>query len=123
MGVNTPAYLIGPKILAAIVMGPMLTVVAVVLGIIGGWGAGVIDKYYTSSEYFKGVTDGFQGYDLVIMTIKSVLFGFIIASVSGYLGYTVKGGAVQLAKNSTLAVVLSSICIIVVNFLVAYLML
>jgi phospholipid/cholesterol/gamma-HCH transport system permease protein len=123
MGVNTPAYLIGPKILAAITMGPLLSVISVVLGIIGGWFSGIMDKYYTSGEYFRGVTDGFHAYDVWVMTIKSLLFGFILTSVSGYMGYTVKGGAVQLGRNSTQAVVISSIAIVVVDFFVAYLML
>lgn len=123
MGVNTPAYLIGPKILASVIMAPLLSVISVVLGIIGGWVSGILDKYYTTGEYFRGVTDGFHGYDVWVMTIKSVLFGFILTSISGYMGYNVKGGSVELGRNSTQAVVLSSIAIVVVDFFVAYLML
>jgi len=123
MGVNTPAYLIGPKIAAAIFVVPMLVVIAVFLGIIGGWGAGVGGHFYTTAEYFKGVTDGFKSYDVVVMLVKSVLFGFILSSVSCYKGFTVEGGAVEIGESSTKAVVYSSIIMVIVNFVVAFLLL
>ena len=123
MGVNTPAYLIGPKIAAAIVVVPMLVVIAVFLGILGGWGAGMMGNFFTTAEYFRGVTDAFKGYDVVIMLVKSVLFGFILSSVSCYKGYTVHGGAVEIGKSSTQAVVYSSIFMVIVNFLVAFILL
>ncbi len=123
MGVNTPAYLIGPKILASVFVVPMLVIVAVFLGILGGWAAGIVGGFYSTAEYFKGVTDNFDSYDVNIMLTKSVLFGFIMASVACYKGYTVRGGAVEIGKSSTQAVVLSSIFIIVVNFFVAFILL
>lgn len=123
MGVNTPAYLIGPKIGAAIVVVPMLVVIAVFLGILGGWLAGLLGGFYSTTEYFRGVTDGFDGYDAFIMLVKSVLFGFIMTSVSCYKGFTVEGGSVEIGKSSTQAVVLSSIIMIIVNYFVASLLL
>ncbi|MDB5281810.1 MAG: transporter permease [Bacteroidota bacterium] len=123
MGVNTPAYLIGPKIAAAIFVVPMLVVIAVFLGIMGGWGAGIMANFYTTAEYFRGVTDAFNSYDVFIMLVKAVLFGFIISSVSCYKGYTVHGGAVEIGKSATQAVVYSSIIIVIVNFIVAFILL
>lgn len=123
MGVNTPAYLIGPKIFAAIFVVPMLVVMAVLLGIVGGWGAGILGGFYSTTEYFRGVTDSFDSYDVFIMMVKSVLFGFILSSVSCYKGFTVHGGAVEIGKSSTQAVVYSSIFMIIVNFFVAFLLL
>jgi phospholipid/cholesterol/gamma-HCH transport system permease protein len=123
MGVNTPAYLIGPKLLAAIFVVPMLVVNAVLLGILGGWAAGLLGNFYSTAEYFRGVTDDFDAHDVVIMLVKSTLFGFILASVSCYKGYTVEGGAVEIGKSSTQAVVYSSIFIIIVNFFVAFFLL
>ncbi|MES2621704.1 MAG: ABC transporter permease [Bacteroidota bacterium] len=123
MGVNTPAYLIGPKVLAAVLVVPMLVVIAVFLGILGGWGAGMVGGFYTTTEYFRGVQDNFDGYDVFIMLVKSVLFGFIMTSVSCYKGFTVQGGAVEIGKSSTQAVVLSSIIMIIVNFFVAFFLL
>lgn len=123
MGVNTPAYLIGPKILAGVVVTPMLSVIAALLGIIGGWAAGLMDKFYTTAEYFRGVTDGFKSHDMVVMMTKSILFGFVVSSVPAYMGYTAQGGSIQLARNATNAVVFSSIFIIIIDFLVAFVLL
>lgn len=123
MGVNTPAYLIGPKIGASLIVIPMLVILAVFLGIIGGWIAGVLGNYYTSSEYIRGLQDAFSAKDVNVMLVKSLLFGFIISSISCYKGYTVSGGAIEIGKASTQAVVLSSIFIIIANFIVASILL
>jgi phospholipid/cholesterol/gamma-HCH transport system permease protein len=123
MGVNTRSYLIGPKIIASIFMFPMLVVISVFLGILGGWFAGVLGNFYTTSEYVRGVQDAMKSYDVFIMFVKSVLFAFIISSISCFKGYTVKGGAVEIGIASTQAVVQSSVVVIIVNFLVAFLLL
>ncbi len=123
MGVNTPSYLIGPKVIAGVLMVPMLVVIAVFLGVSGGLVAGILGGYYSPAEYLRGVTDMFMAKDVNIMLIKSVLFGFILSSVSCYKGFTVEGGAIEIGKSSTQAVVMSSIFIIIVNFFVAFLML
>ena len=57
------------------------------------------------------------------MMVKSVLFGFIMSSISCFKGFTVEGGAVEIGKSSTQAVVVSSIVMIIVNFFVAFLLL
>lgn len=123
MGVNTPAYLVGPKILASIFMIPMLVIMAVFLGVLGGWMAGILGGFYTPAEYLRGVQDNFKEYDIFIMLVKAVLFGFIIATISCWKGFYVKGGAIEIGTSSTQAVVLSSIVIIIVNFFVAFLLL
>jgi phospholipid/cholesterol/gamma-HCH transport system permease protein len=69
------------------------------------------------------VQDNFDGYDVFIMLVKAILFGFIMTSVSCYKGFTVHGGAVEIGKSSTQAVVLSSIIMIIVNFFVAFFLL
>jgi phospholipid/cholesterol/gamma-HCH transport system permease protein len=119
MGVNTRAYLIGPKVVAALVVIPMLIVIAVFLGILGGWAGGVSGHFFTSAEYIRGLQDSMKTWDVVVMFIKSILFAFIIASVPCYKGYTVSGGALEIGRASTQAVVWSSIFVIIVNFFVA----
>mgnify|MGYP000190094135 CR=1 FL=1 len=123
MGVNTRSYLIGPKVMGAVFMFPMLVVMSVFLGILGGLLAGTLGGFYTATEYIRGIQDAMQGYDLFIMFIKAVLFAFIIASIACYKGYTVTGGAVEIGNASTQAVVQSSVALIIVNFLVAFLLL
>ena len=123
MGVNTPAYLIGPKIIAGVFVMPLLVTMAVSLGIVGGMLSGVIGNYYSVIEYVRGNQDSFEPYFATLMLMKSAVFGFIITSVSCYYGYNVKGGALQIGKASTKAVVNSCIIIIIANFLIAFLFL
>jgi len=123
MGVNTPAYLIGPKIIAGVFVMPILVTMAVSLGIVGGMLSGVIGNYYSVIEYVRGNQDSFEPYFATLMLMKSAVFGFIITSVSCYYGYNVKGGALQIGKASTKAVVNSCIIIIIANFLIAFLFL
>ncbi|MBP7389243.1 MAG: ABC transporter permease [Chitinophagales bacterium] len=123
MGVNTQGYLVGPKIMASLVVIPMLIILAVFLGISGGMMAGLLGKFFTPSEYIRGLQDNFAGYDVVVMLIKSFLFAFIISSISCFKGYTVSGGALEIGRASTQAVVISSIVIIVVNFITAFILL
>lgn len=123
MGVNTTAYLIGPKIIGALFIVPFLIVMAVFLGIVGGGIAGVLGGFFTAADYDRGLIDGHENYYVIIMLIKSYVFAFIITSVSCYQGYYVKGGALEIGSASTRAVVNSSILIIIANFLIAFLLL
>lgn len=123
MGVNTPAYLIGPKIIAGIFVMPILVTIAVALGIFGGGMAGVLGHYYSAQEYMRGNQDMFVPRFAYIMLFKASVFGFIISSVSAYYGYNVKGGALAIGEASTKSVVNSCILIIIANFIIASLLL
>ncbi|MBS1595039.1 MAG: ABC transporter permease [Bacteroidetes bacterium] len=123
MGVNTRSYLVGPKILAAIVVIPMLIVMAVALGILGGWAGGVLGHFFTTAEYVRGLQDNMKNWDVVVMFIKCVFFAFIIASIPCYKGYNVSGGALEIGRASTQAVVLTSIMLVIVNFFIAFFLL
>ncbi len=123
MGVNTRSYLVGPKILAAIVVIPMLIVLAVALGILGGWAGGVLGHFFTTAEYIRGLQDNMKNWDVIVMFIKCLFFAFIIASIPCYKGYNVSGGALEIGRASTQAVVLTSIMLVVVNFFIAFFLL
>lgn len=123
MGVNTRSYLVGPKILAALIVVPMLIVIAVALGIVGGWAGGVLGHFFTTAEYVRGLQDNMKSWDVIVMFIKCVFFAFIIASIPCYKGYNVSGGALEIGKASTQAVVLTSIMLVVVNFFIAFFLL
>lgn len=123
MGLNTASYLVGPKTIAGITMFPVMVSIAVFLGIVGGWLAGLAGRFFSTAEYIKGLQDNFDPYDVKIMIVKAVSFGFIIATISCFKGYYVKGGAVEIGKASTQAVVLSSIAVIIVNFFIAFFLL
>lgn len=123
MGVNTRGYLVGPRVLGSLIIVPPLIVFAMILGIVGGWGACVLGGFITTQEYMKGLTEGFTPHYLNVMMAKSVIFGFLISSISCYKGFYAKGGSVELGASSTQAVVISSIAVIVANFIIAFVLL
>ena len=123
MGVNTQGYLVGPKILAAVIVIPILLIIAVFAGIMGGLGAGLMEGLYSSQEFVRGLQDPVKDFNTIVMFIKGVSFAFIITSVSCYQGFYASGGVVGVGLASTRAVVFSSIVLIVANFLIAALVL
>ena len=123
MGINTNSYLILPKLVGAVLIIPPLVVMAMFLGIIGGMVAGTMGNFYTQAEYVRGLQDQFNSYYVTVMIIKSLVFAFLITTISCYKGFNVKGGALELGKSSTEAVVVSSIAIIVSNFIIAFVLL
>lgn len=122
MGVNTTAYLVGPKLIAAVTMIPLLVVIAAANGIYGGMLAGMTSGYVSSTEYIQGVLSFFVPKNALIMMIKAVVFSFLIVSISCFKGYYAKGGALEIGKASTKAVVISCIAILVADYLIAWLM-
>lgn len=123
MGVSTAGYLVGPKVFSSILVVPILVVGAVFFGTYGGMMAGSLSGIYSKEEFVRGLQEPLENYDLFIMYMKSVIFAFIITSISCYQGFYAKGGALDIGAASTRAVVYSSICVIIANFLIAYLFL
>lgn len=121
MGVNTPSYLILPKILAGVMVIPLLVIVAAFVSIIGGYLASVGGGFMNTEEYVRGLRAFFLPYNLWMMLVKAGVFSFILTSVACYQGYFVKGGSVELGKASTNAVVISNILILVSDYLIALL--
>lgn len=123
MGINTKSYLIGPKILGALLTIPLLVILAMVLGIYGGRLAGVLGGIISTQEFDRGLLDGFVAKNVWIGLAKAYSFAFIISSVAGYFGYYVKGGALEIGRASTAAVIASCIMILVADYLIAYFLL
>jgi phospholipid/cholesterol/gamma-HCH transport system permease protein len=123
MGINTKSYLVMPKITAALLMIPLLVVIAMVLGIWGGRLAGVSASIISNSEYDKGLLEFFVPYNVIFALIKSYVFAFIISSVPAFYGYYVKGGALEIGRASTKAVVVSCIMILFADYVLSALLL
>jgi phospholipid/cholesterol/gamma-HCH transport system permease protein len=123
MGINSSAYLIMPKIIAAVCIFPFLVVISMFLGVFGGYLAGVAVHAVTSYEYIYGITYDFNTYYITYALIKSLVFAFIITSVSAFYGYYTEGGALEVGRQSTKAVVYSSILILLANVLITQLLL
>lgn len=112
MGINSASYLIFPKIAAAILIFPFLTAISMFLGIYGGYVMGVSAGACTPYQYIYGIQAFFEPWKLYYAFTKSIVFAFIITSVSSYCGYYTRGGALEVGRSSTNAVVYSSILIL-----------
>ncbi|MBP5318495.1 MAG: ABC transporter permease [Paludibacteraceae bacterium] len=116
MGINAPNYLILPKILGFVTITPVLVIFSMFFGLLGGYiisWTGVMPP----SQYIMGIQYAFVPYYITYSIIKSLFFAFIIASVASYYGYYAYGGALEVGKASTNAVVNSSIIILLFNVL------
>ena|ERR1035437_3203541 len=123
MGINSASYLILPKIIATVIFNPILTLIGIVVGISGGWIAGTLSGVITSENFIYGIQYAFIPYYVVYSLIKTVFFAFIISSVSAFHGYYVEGGALEVGRASTNAVVYSSILILLFNVILTQLLL
>ncbi|MFO7922120.1 MAG: ABC transporter permease [Bacteroidales bacterium] len=123
MGVNSAGYLILPKIVALIIFAPFLSMMSMIIGLFGGWIAGVASGVVSTPDYIYGIQYAFIPYYITYSLIKSVVFAFIITSVSSYHGYYTEGGALEVGRSSTLAVVHSSVVILLFNLILTQLLL
>jgi phospholipid/cholesterol/gamma-HCH transport system permease protein len=119
MGINTAAFLVGPRLIAALFVIPLLVVFAAALGMIGGYLAAVLGGYVSADDYLLGLNSFFEEYNVFLMVVKSIVFAFILTSVSCYMGYYAFGGTIELGKASTQAVVMSDILILLSSYLLA----
>lgn len=122
MGVNAANYLILPKILGFVTIIPVLVIFSMFFGLLGGYiiaTTGVISP----AQYVMGIQYAFNPYYVTYSIIKSLFFAFIISSVSSYYGYYAYGGALDVGKASTNAVVKSSIIILLFNVLLTNILL
>ncbi|MES1222505.1 MAG: ABC transporter permease [Bacteroidota bacterium] len=123
MGINSSAYLTIPKIIAAILITPFVVILSMFTGIIGGWIAGDLSGTVPSADFIKGLQDQFVPFNITFAMIKTVVFAFIITSVSSYHGFYTQGGALEVGQSSTKAVVYSSILILIFDYILTQLIL
>jgi phospholipid/cholesterol/gamma-HCH transport system permease protein len=123
MGINSANFLILPKIVASVMFFPVLVIISMLLGVLGGYIVANLSAELTVETYLYGVRSFFVIFEIFYALIKSVFFAFIITSASGYFGYYVQGGALEVGRASTRAVVQSSILIILFNVILTQLLL
>jgi len=122
MGVNTSSYLVMPKLIAAVLVIPLLVTIALIIGICGGYVAAVYVGGLTNHDFEKGLRFLFDPYNVVMMYVKAITFSLIITSVACFQGYFVTGGSIELGHASTRAVVYGSILILVADLIIALLL-
>jgi phospholipid/cholesterol/gamma-HCH transport system permease protein len=123
MGINSSSYLVLPKIVASMLMYPMLVIVAGVCSMIGGYLVGTLTGILTPTEYIMGLRSIFNDYTITFALIKSVVFAFLIASISCFKGYYTQGGALEVGIASTEAVTSSVIAVLLADYFLANLLL
>lgn len=123
MGINTKNYLIMPKIMASLIVIPCLVVLSFVLGIWGGRQAGAMTGVIATDIFDEGLRHNINFYNINFALYKAYTFAFIISSIAAYYGYNVKGGALEIGRASTSAVVVSCILILVADYALAAILL
>ena len=123
MGVNSANYLILPKITAMVLFMPILVIFSIACGLIG---AGLV-AYFTGNPsidtYIYGIQAFFDPGNIFYAIKKSFVFAFLIASIPSFCGYYVKGGALQVGRASTQAVVTTSIMVLLSDVILTKLLL
>ena len=123
MGVNSANFLILPKMVGLMVFIPVLVIFSMFTGILGGIAASYGVDGMTPASFEYGLQFYFNELYIWYSIIKSVVYAFIISSIAAYFGYNVKGGALEVGKASTNAVVMSSIMILLADVILTQLML
>jgi phospholipid/cholesterol/gamma-HCH transport system permease protein len=123
MGINTKTYLVLPKIVAALMMIPLLIVISMSLGIWGGRVAGIASGILAPNVYDRGLLENFVSYNVFFALVKGYTFSFIISSIPAFYGYHVQGGSLEIGRASTKAVVVSCVAILFADYILAALLL
>jgi phospholipid/cholesterol/gamma-HCH transport system permease protein len=123
MGVNPVAYLVGPKVIACLAMIPLLVITSIFMSILGGIVICQLTGLITYDQFIEGARSSFLAYDVFFAMCKAVTFAFFISSVSAYYGYHVQGGALEVGRASTKAVVYCCVLILLGDYVLAQLLL
>lgn len=123
MGINSLNLLVLPKIIATVFFYPFIIIISMFLGILGGYVAGLLTGLFSTVDYIEGIQLDFDPYYIKYAIIKTMVFAFVIASIPSYHGYYVKGGALEVGRASTQAVVWTSVVIIMLNYFLTQMLL
>jgi phospholipid/cholesterol/gamma-HCH transport system permease protein len=123
MGVNPKNYLILPKIIASMLIFPFLCIFSIFLGVLGGYMVAWVTDIVTLEAYIYGIQYEFIPFYITYALVKTVFFAFTITSISAYQGYFTRGGALEVGKSSTRAVVYSCVVILLLDLILTQILL
>lgn len=123
MGVNSAGFLVLPKVVAATLLSPLLMLLSLALGLIGGWIVVEATHIIPPPSYITGIKAFYNGFYIFYSCFKMSLFCFLISSVSAFNGYYAKGGSLGVGRSSTQSIVAVSILILLFDLIVTQLML
>jgi phospholipid/cholesterol/gamma-HCH transport system permease protein len=109
------AYLVVPRVLAGVLMFPIIVILASAMGVVAGWGSSIVLLDMSNAEFLKGLRLFFEPWDVQFAAIKSVSFGLIVTGVGSFYGFHTKGGAAGVGIAATRSVVLASILILALD--------
>lgn len=116
LGTDPVRKLVVPRLMAGVVMAPILTVIADTVGIVGGAIIAIYQLQVASSVYWKSIIDGLYLQDAWMGLIKPFVFGFVIVSIGCHVGLRTSGGTQGVGRSTTNAVVAASVTVLAVNF-------
>src|SRR6476659_2560064 len=119
LGTDPIRKLVAPRLIALLISLPLLTVLADVLGIFGGWVTAIALYSVSSSVFIAAVRDGITTDDLIGGIVKPLVFSLIIGTIVCRQGVTTEGGTVGVGRSTTRAVVLASIIVIIADYFLA----
>jgi phospholipid/cholesterol/gamma-HCH transport system permease protein len=123
MGINATSYLVLPKVIASMLMYPMLVILSAFLSIYGGYLTSIATGIISGYDYVYGIRYEFVEFNIFFAMIKAFVFAFLVASISAYKGFFTTGGALEVGRSSTAAVTNSCIAILLADYLLAQLLL
>ncbi len=118
LGTDPMRKLVVPRVLAGIVMAPLLTIVSDFVGVLGGWVVARYQLQVSSSLYWASVTKGLYVDDVWMGLTKPFVFGFLIATIACHVGMQTRGGTAGVGKSTTISVVAGSVAVIAADFFV-----
>ena len=122
LAINPVRYLVAPRLIAALVMLPVITVFADFLAIMGGWVVGMVGLGVSTHTFFSGLKIFFHVSDVTSGLVKAVVFGSIIAMMGSYHGMKTEGGAEGVGISTTRAVVSSCLLVLITDYILASLL-
>lgn len=123
MGINSVSYLVLPKIVASVLMYPLLVIIAGACALFGGYIVGTVQDIITPEDFTYGLRFSFNPFTVIFALIKSIVFGFLVSSISSFQGYYTQGGALEVGISSTKAVTNSVIAVLLADYFLAQLLL
>lgn len=122
LGTDPVRKLVVPRVLAGVVMAPVLTVIANTVGIIGGWLIAVYQLRVASSLYWSSIIEGLYLQDAWMGLLKPFVLGYAIVTIGCHVGLRTTGGTQGVGRATTNAVVAASVAVIAVDFFVTRLL-
>ena len=123
MGVNSAGFLVLPKVVASTFLSPLLMLLSLALGVLGGYIVVEFTQIIPTASYITGIKAFYNGFYIWYSCFKMSLFCFMISSIAAFNGYYAKGGSLGVGKSSTQAIVTTSILILLADLVVTQLML